>query len=81
MAQQDQFIREYYSLNGSRVIDCPSQPGNLKILERACLKRLKAADRIIRERYNSTNTFSYFVSQGLLRCKECLVIKQDKIER
>jgi hypothetical protein len=77
MGQQDQLITEYYSLNRDKVIDCPFQPGNLKISKRVCLKRLKAADQITKENNNSTDIFNYFVSQGLLRCKKCSIIKED----
>jgi hypothetical protein len=71
MAQTDLLIKEYYSLNQDKMIDCPFQPGNLRISKKACLKRHKAAHRKKLETFKVEDLFNYFVSQGLLRCQQC----------
>lgn len=73
MGQQGQLIKEYYSRNMDKIIDCPFQPGNLKISKKACTKRRHAASRITEEFYKTENLFAYVVSQGLLRCKKCSI--------
>jgi len=74
MTHTELLIKEYYSLNQDKIIDCPFQPGNLKISEKACLKRRKAAHRKKFETYRVEDLFNYFVSQGLSRCQECPLI-------
>jgi hypothetical protein len=74
MAQTNLLIKEYYSLNQDKIIDCPFQPGNLKISKMACLKRHKAARRKKLETFRVEDLFNYFVSQGLSRCQECPII-------
>jgi hypothetical protein len=75
MAQTDQLIQNYYSLNQDMMIDCPFQPGNLKISKKACAKRHKAALRKKFETFKVEDLFNYFVSQGLSRCQECPIIE------
>jgi hypothetical protein len=75
MAQSDPLFKEYYSLNLNKIIDCPFQPGNLKISKRACLKRHKAAQRKRLETIKVENLFNFFVSQGLSRCQKCPIIE------
>ncbi len=77
MAQTNLLIKEYYSLNQDKMIDCPFQPGNLKISKTACLKRHKAAHRKKPETFKVEDLFSYFVSQGLSRCQECPIIDKS----
>lgn len=74
MAQTDPLVKEYYSLNQDKIIDCPFQPGNLKISKKACLKRHKAALRKKLEVFRVEDLFNYFVTQGLSRCQECPII-------
>jgi hypothetical protein len=76
MAQINLLIKEYYSLNRDKMIDCPFQPGNLKISKMACLKRHKAARRKKLEIIKVEDLFNYFVSQGLSRCQECPIIEK-----
>ena len=75
MAQTDLLIQEYYFLNRDKIIDCPFQPGNLKISKKACLKRQKAAHRKKLEAFKVEDLFNFFVSQGLSRCQECPIIE------
>jgi hypothetical protein len=71
MSQQSPLINEYYSRDRDKVIDCPLQPGNLKISKKACTKRRQAASRIPEEPFKTENLFIYSITQGLLRCKQC----------
>jgi len=74
MAQIELLIKEYYSRHGEKIIDCPFQPGNLKISEKACLKRYMAASRKKVGTFKVEDLFNYFVSQGLSRCQQCPII-------
>jgi len=80
MAQIDLLIKEYYFLNQDKIIDCPFQPGNLKISKKACLKRHKAAHRKKLETFKLENLFNYFVSQGLSRCQQCPIIENPVLQ-
>lgn len=71
MSPQDQLIDEYYSRNRDHLIDCPFQPKNLRISEKACTKRRLAAGRDTDGLFKREDLFGYFVSQGLLRCRQC----------
>jgi hypothetical protein len=71
MANSEMLIKEYYSRHRDKMIDCPFQPGNLKISQKACRLRRKAASRKKGEPLKSEDSFNYFVSQGLLRCEKC----------
>ena len=62
MSRRDQLIDEYFSRNREKLIDCPFQPGNLRISEKACLKRHKAAKRKKMEIFRAQDLFNYFVS-------------------
>ena len=75
MASLEKLIKEYYSTNRDKMIDCPLQPGNLKITKRACLKRIKSAQKKKFENPRPEDLFNYFVYQGLLRCQQCPIIK------
>jgi hypothetical protein len=66
----------WLSMNTVELIDCPHQPGNLKISKNACLKRVKASEKATPETVNQANLFLYAVGQGLLRCKTCGVVKR-----
>jgi hypothetical protein len=75
MATSEMLIRDYYSKNQDRIIDCPFQVGNLKISENACLKRHEVAKSKSIKSSELEDTFKYFFSQGLLRCEQCPIIK------
>ncbi len=74
MAQMERLVQEYYSRHGGKIIDCPFQPGNLKISEKACFKRHVAARRKEFEAFKVEDLFNYFVAQGLSRCQQCPII-------
>ncbi|MBA4393269.1 MAG: hypothetical protein C0407_06925 [Desulfobacca sp.] len=79
MASREALVRNYYSSQREKIIDCPFQPGNLKISETACLKRYKAAQRANPETFKTEDIFKYFVSQGLLKCQKCPIIKKTAL--
>lgn len=71
MAHTQSWNQEIPAFSFPRLIDCPLQPGNLKISEKACLKRYQIAmDRKI-EKNSGEDTFNYFLNQGLLKCQRC----------
>lgn len=57
------------------LVDCPFQPGNLKISENACLRRYRVAVNRNIGNGSGENTFSYFLNQGLLKCQRCPIVK------
>jgi hypothetical protein len=74
---RDILIREYYAEKKNRLITCPYQPGNLKISEKACLKRHHAAIKKRSQPFKSEDLFNFFVSQSLVRCETCPIIKKN----
>jgi hypothetical protein len=75
MADTQSWSKEMPDFYFPRLIDCPHQPGNLKISERACLKRYQVAqNRNIGNGYG-INSFHYFLNQGLLKCQRCPIAK------
>jgi hypothetical protein len=68
-------IEYWLTKNGREIIDCPHQPGNLRITKKACLKRHKASEKACAELINQSDLFLYTVGQGLLRCKNCSLVK------
>lgn len=75
MADTQMWSQESPAFSLPRLIDCPFQPGNLKISENACRKRY----RVSLER-NITNgqgeeILSFFFNQGLLKCQRCPIVK------
>jgi hypothetical protein len=79
MFGRDLLIREYYAEKRNRVITCPYQPGNLKISEKACLKRHQAAVKKRLQPFKSEDLFNFFVSQSLIRCESCPMIKKKDL--
>jgi hypothetical protein len=66
----------WLSLNNGDIIDCPHQPGNLKITRNACLKRYQASAKTCPESINQANLFLYTVGSGLLRCRTCSIVEK-----
>lgn len=79
MVTRETLIQEYYEQQMNRMIDCPFQPGNLKISEKACQKRHKAAHKKKQENFKSEDLFHFFVSQGLIRCENCPIIQKTHV--
>jgi hypothetical protein len=75
MANMQMWNKEFPVFSLPRLIDCPFQPGNLKISESACLKRYQVAQNRNIENCYGKDVFSYFLNQGLLKCQRCPVVK------
>ncbi len=71
MANAQMRNQELPAFSFPRLIDCPLQPGNLKISERACLKRYQVALNRKIENNSGEDSFNYFLNQGLLKCQRC----------
>ncbi|MGA3085734.1 MAG: hypothetical protein ABSE95_13215 [Thermodesulfobacteriota bacterium] len=74
MNGNNNFIDKWLSTNFKEIIDCPRQPGNLKISKQACQKRLEAVDRMRFDQKAQDDLFMFGVKQGLLKCKDCSVV-------
>lgn len=66
---------QWLRINRKAIIDCPFQPGNLKITGEACLKRRKAAQRNNSETGKADDLFHFFVSKGLAICEQCSLVE------
>jgi hypothetical protein len=75
MANAQMWNQEFPAFSFPRLIDCPLQPGNLKISEKACLKRYQFALNRKMENNNGEDIFNYFLNQGLLKCQRCPIAK------
>ena len=75
MADTQSWSKELPAFSFPRLIDCPHQPGNLKISERACLKRYQVALNRNIGNNQGENNFNYFLNQGLLKCQRCPIAK------
>ncbi len=62
-------------INRKEIIDCPFQPGKLKITGEACLKRHQAARRNNSDTGKADDLFHYFVSKGLALCERCPLVE------
>lgn len=74
MADTQSWSKELPPFSFPNLIDCPHQPGNLKISKRACLKRYQVALNRNINTYGE-DAFSYFLNQGLLKCQRCPMVK------
>jgi len=68
-------LEHWSSLNLIELINCPYQPGNLKISKSCCLKRYEVSQKIDSEVFNQANLFYYTIWQGFLKCRTCSIIK------
>lgn len=75
MANTQMWNKEFPIFSLPRLIDCPLQPGNLKISKRACLKRYQMALNRNIGNCSGENSFSFFLNQGLLKCQQCPIVK------
>lgn len=74
MAPALRSAEEFLSAHREMMINCPHQPGNLKISKQACLKRQQAAHKRKADLYQAEDLFHFFISQGLIRCQKCKVL-------
>jgi hypothetical protein len=72
-ATADTWLRE----NGKRMIECPLQPGQLKISKDACTKRyMVAQEEDLEEEIKRKNgLFAAALLKGLSLCRECPIGK------
>ena len=75
MAHQKSLDKHKTSCSNLRLIDCPIQPGNLRISAESCLKRYRTAIQKKVEDVEVNNIFLYAFFQGLLKCKSCPIVK------
>jgi hypothetical protein len=68
-------LEHWSSSHFIELINCPYQPGNLKISKSCCLKRYAASQKIDSAIFNQSTLFYYTIWQGFLKCKTCSVIK------
>ena len=71
MNGNNNFVDKWLSIHFKEFIECPQQPGNLRISKRACQKRFQAASRMRFDDNTHDDLFIYCVKQGLLKCKDC----------
>lgn len=76
MANTQMWNKESPAFSLPRLIDCPFQPGNLKISERACRKRYRLS--LLKDITNGQGEeiLSFFFNQGLLKCQRCPIVKR-----
>jgi hypothetical protein len=70
-------VEYWISRNRPEIIECPHQPGNLKITKDACQKRHRQSEKVGDELVNQMDLFHYTIGQGLLRCRNCSLVKQE----
>ena len=75
MRRKNNYVRQGKAADSLELIDCPYQPGNLKITPKGCLKRREASNEVHPLQAISNDLFLYTVRQGLLTCKSCPVGK------
>jgi hypothetical protein len=73
MKPKKNFVKRWLSASLQEMIDCPYQPGNLKLLKKGCLQHLEAAMKWDFENLFRNDLFYYTVKQGLLVCQSCPV--------
>jgi hypothetical protein len=76
MKPEKNFLKHWGKASLEELIDCPYQPGNLKILKQGCLARIKVSPKYDfqnRFRNDRNELFHYSVQQGLLICQGCPV--------
>lgn len=66
-------IESWPKESSSEMIDCPNQPGSLRITRSACFKRRRLALKKFSERDAGDDLFNYFLQKELSRCRECPV--------
>ncbi len=69
------YAENWLTTHFQETIDCPYQPGNLKVNQKDCQKRYKASEKTRVETIGRGDLFTFTVGQGLLRCKSCPIVK------
>ncbi len=65
------FFRYWRNAQPDEMIDCPYQPGNLKISKKSCLKRLRASKEGKFKMVKNDDFFFFMINEGLTTCKNC----------
>ncbi|MFH0789126.1 MAG: hypothetical protein V2B13_16130 [Pseudomonadota bacterium] len=73
MKPKKNFVKRWLSASLREMIDCPFQPGNLRLLKKGCLQRLEASMRWDFQNAFRNDFFYYTVKQGLIVCQSCPV--------
>jgi hypothetical protein len=73
MTRNKFFVKQWRTAELNEMIDCPYQPGNLKITKKACLIRRRASMEGRSLQSIQNDFFLFTVRQGLLTCKNCPV--------
>jgi hypothetical protein len=66
-------IEEWLYRNRGRIIQCPFQPGNLRITQWGCRKRKMRAKMEDFTAIMQGDYFDYVYKNGLLRCRDCQI--------
>jgi hypothetical protein len=66
-------IEEWLCRNQGKIIQCPFQPGNLRITRWGCRKRKMKAKREDFTAIMQGDYFEYVYKNGLLRCRDCQI--------
>ena len=66
-------IEEWLYRNQGKIIQCPFQPGNLRITRWGCRKRKMRAKREDFTAIMQGDYFDYVYKNGLLRCRDCQI--------
>jgi hypothetical protein len=67
------FLNRWLSASLQEMIECPYQPGNLRLLKKTCLVRLNTSFTRDSQNIFQNELFHYTVKQGLLICQGCPV--------
>jgi hypothetical protein len=73
MGRKRNFVRQWKAADLLEMIDCPYQPGNLKITKNSCIKRREVSTEGHPLKTIHNEFFLHIVRQGLLTCKNCPV--------
>jgi hypothetical protein len=66
--------------NRGKFINCPHQPGNLKITMEACQKRQALSEKAGEALFQETgNYFLFIFNKGLIKCRDCSQINRSKM--
>ena len=72
MEAAEQTNAQWFDRNQHHLINCPLQPGQLRITDRACARRYQLAQGITDAR-QPESAFLFAVHMNLLRCRDCPV--------
>lgn len=68
-------IEEWLDKSLRDLVDCPHQPGNLKISQSTCIKRYRLAQVMELQAVHGEDDFNRYLNTGLSLCRECPMVK------